>query len=172
MKNIQNKVLLLLIPLYYLFVIIPIKANDIEKIQIIDNKYYINTLKLQDFDGKNFIFEDKKARYFIINLWASWCAPCIKEMKSLDSLKKNNPDIMVITISEDKDIEDAKNFFVKNDYKNLEKFYDFDKKFVSQIKIRGLPTTFIADSQYNIFAKVEGAIDWNSKEFINWLYKN
>ena len=149
-----------------------IQADNIKKIQLIDNDYYINDLKLQDFDGNYYFLRDKRAKFYIINLWASWCAPCVKEMGSLNSLQKKLTDIVVITISEDSEIEAAQNFFKKNNYVHLEKYYDFNKDFISKIKIRGLPTTFIADEKYKIFAKVEGAIDWNSKEFVDWLYNN
>ena len=172
MKIIQNKIFSILVLFFCVVVFFNLKANGTEKIQLIENNYYINELKLQDFDGNYSYLKDKKADYFLINLWASWCAPCIKEMRSLDMLKKKNKNILVITISEDNEVSEARDFFKKNNYKNLEKYYDFNKDFISKIKVRGLPTTFIANSKYEVFAKVEGAIEWDSKEFIEWLYNN
>ena len=171
MKNFQNTILSLSLIFTIAAMLHKLNATDIEKIQSIKDDYYINELKLQDFDGNQFYLKNKKAKFYIVNLWASWCAPCIKEMASLNSLKSKDPDILVITISEDSDVNDAKQFFNSRKYDNLEKYYDYDKAFIDKIKIRGLPTTFIADSKYKIFAKVEGAIEWDSKEFIDWLYK-
>jgi hypothetical protein len=54
----------------------------------------------------------------------------------------------------------------------LEKYFDKDKKILSLFPIRGLPTTFIANKQFKIFAKVEGIIEWDSSQFINWLREN
>ena len=48
-------------------------------------------------------------------------------MKSLDNLKKKTTKIKVITVSQDSDINDAINFFKKNNYENLEKYYDYEK---------------------------------------------
>ena len=172
MKNFQNTIFSLSLIFTIAAMLHKLNATDIEKIQLIKNDYYINELKLQDFDGNQFYLKNKKAKFYIVNLWASWCAPCIKEMASLNSLKSKAPDILVITISEDSDVNDAKQFFNSRKYDNLEKYYDYDKAFINKIKIIGLPTTFIADSKYKIFAKVEGAIEWDSKEFIDWLYKN
>ena len=68
-------------------------------------------------------------------------------MKSLDNLKKNTSKIKVITVSQDSDINDAINFFKKNNYENLEKYYDYDKKVSKNFSLRGLPTTFIFNKE-------------------------
>ena len=147
-------------------------SNDIKKIQIIKDNYFIDTLELHDFEKNLVLLKDKKASYYLLNFWASWCAPCIKEMKSLDNLQKKEARIRVITISQDNNIELAKKFFIENSYTNLEKYFDIDKKVLSFFNIRGLPTTFIVNEDFKVFAKVEGIIEWDRKRFINWLFKN
>ena len=82
------------------------------------------------------------------------------------------PSIRVITVSQDKSLDLAKNFFKKNKYKALEKYFDKDKKVLSKFSLRGLPTTFIVNKDYEVFAKVEGIIEWDSKLFLNWLNEN
>ena len=149
-----------------------LKSNDIEKIQIIKEPYYIDTLKLMNYKNNYTLLNDKPASFFIINFWASWCAPCIKEMKSLNSLQKKVSSLRVITISQDKSLDLAKKFFKKNKHEALEKYFDKDKKVLSKFSLRGLPTTFIIDKDYKVFAKVEGIIEWDSKSFISWLNKN
>ena len=147
-------------------------SNDIKKIQIIKDNYFIDTLELHDFEKNLVLLKDKKASYYLLNFWASWCAPCIKEMKSLDNLQKKEARIRVITISQDNNLELAKKFFIENSYTNLEKYFDIDKKVLSFFNIRGLPTTFIVNEDFKVFAKVEGIIEWDRKSFINWLFKN
>ena len=159
-----------LLPICYLN--FNLASNDIEKIQIIKEPYYIDTLELMNYKENYSLLNDKPASYFIINFWASWCAPCIKEMKSLNSLQKKIPSMRVITISQDKSLDLAKNFFKKNKHEALEKYFDKDKKVLSRFSLRGLPTTFIIDKDYKVFAKVEGIIEWDSKLFINWLKEN
>ena len=168
-----KKKLISLITLLFLFHLTSnLISNDIEKIQIIKEPYYINDLELMNYKENYTLLDDKPASYFIINFWASWCAPCIKEMKSLNSLQKKMPSIRVITISQDKSLDLAKNFFKKNKHEALEKYFDKDKKVLSRFSLRGLPTTFIIDKDYKVFAKVEGIIEWDSKLFINWLKEN
>ena len=168
----KYKIYILLITFILTFITFILKSNDIEKIQIIKDNYYIGSLKLTNDKDKTLHIKDKEASYYILNFWASWCAPCIKEMKSLNALQKKDPDIRVITISQDKDLSSAINFFKKNNYKKLEKYYDKNKDTLSTFSIRGIPTTFIANKNFEVFAKVEGIIEWESKEFIKWLYSN
>ena len=54
----------------------------------------------------------------------------------------------------------------------LEKYFDKEKKIFSLFPIRGLPTTFIANEEFKVFAKVEGIIEWNSQVFKKWLFSN
>ena len=168
-----KKKLISLITLLFLFhFTFNLISNDIEKIQIIKEPYYINDLELMNYKENNTFLDNKPASYFIINFWASWCAPCIKEMKSLNSLQKKIPSIRVITVIQDKSLDLAKNFFKKNKHKALEKYFDKGKKVLSKFSLRGLPTTFIVNKDYMVFAKVEGIIEWDSKLFINWLNEN
>ena len=109
-----KKKLISLITLLFLFHLTAnLISNDIEKIKIIKEPYYINNLELMNYKENYTLLDDKPASYFIINFWASWCAPCIKEMKSLNSLQKKVPSIRVITISQDKSLDLAKEFFKK-----------------------------------------------------------
>ncbi len=169
---IKKKLISLITFLFLFHLTFNLISNDIEKIQLIKEPYYIDTLELMNYKENYTLLSDKTASYFIINFWASWCAPCIKEMKSLNSLQKKIPSIRVITISQDKNLELAKNFFKKNKHKALEKYFDKDKKALSKFSLRGLPTTFIVNKDYKVFAKVEGIIEWDSTSFINWMNKN
>ena len=85
-------------------------------------------------------------------------------MKSLDNeLKKNTPKIKVITVSQDADINDAVNFFKKNNYKNLEKYYDYEKAISKNFSLRGLPTTFIFNKNLKHLLKLKELLNGNLK---------
>ena len=168
----NNKIYYLCVTVFFSFYSFFLHSNNIEKIQIIKDNYSIENLTLVDYKNKSTLLKDKKSSYYIINFWASWCAPCVKEMNSLNSLQKKAPYLRVITISQDKTIQISEEFFKKYNYNDLEKYFDKKKKILSKFKLRGLPTTFIANKNYKIFAKVEGIIEWDSPEFIKWLNNN
>ena len=144
-------------------------SNDIEKIQIIKEPFYIESLELINYEGESVFLKEKLSSYFIINFWASWCAPCIKEMKSLNTLQEKSSFLRILTVSQDKNMKIAKEFFKKNKHPSLEKYFDKDRRVLSKFSVRGLPTTFIVDKKFKVFAKVEGIIDWESEDFIKWL---
>ena len=167
MKSLSSNFFLII--LFIILKSVTVWSSNLDKIKIIEEDIYLSNLEFFNYDNKSVnILEDKK-NYYILNFWASWCAPCIKEMKSLNSLKKKFSKIKVITVSQDEDIEDAKAFFSKNNYEHLEKYYDYEKKVSKHFSLRGLPTTFIFNKNYKVIAKVEGIIEWESESFIDWL---
>ena len=158
--------------LFYFIIILgspTVWSSDLEKIQNINKKFSLKNIDFFDYTKNKIDIIDNNTDFYILNFWASWCAPCIKEMKSLDNLKEMLSEIKVITVNQDSDIEDAISFFKKNKYENLEKFYDYNKLVSKNFSLRGLPTTFIFNSDLIAVAKVEGIIKWDSKEFKRWL---
>ena len=160
--------------LFLLFVILILKSvtvwsSNLDKIKEIKTQVNLDNLQFYDFNKNTLKIIDKETEFYILNFWASWCAPCIKEMKSFNNLRKKFPKIKIITLSQDSDINDAINFFHKNNYTHLQKSYDFNKDISKNFSLRGLPTTFIFNNMLKAFAKVEGIIEWDSEEFIKWL---
>ena len=173
----MQKTIKLITSLIFLFILVIFylslnRDTNYDTENLVGNK--LVEIKLKSFQGNEYFTNEilKNNDYTLINFWASWCAPCIKEMKSLNSLQKKMSSIRVITISQDKSLDLAKNFFKKNKHKALEKYFDKDKKILSKFSLRGLPTTFIVNKDYKVFAKVEGIIEWDSKSFMSWLNEN
>lgn len=169
MSSISSKYFLVLLFFIIILKSVTVWSSNLDKIKIIEENIFLNNLDFFDYEQNPTKILDKKTNYYILNFWASWCAPCIKEMSSLNKLKNKLPKVKILTISQDADIEDAKNFFSKNNYKNLEKYYDFEKKVSKNFSLRGLPTTFIFNKNFKVFAKVEGIVEWESDQFIEWL---
>ena len=115
-----------------------------------------------------------KNSLIIINFWATWCAPCIEEMPSLNKLQ-SNPDfknLKVIPINVGRDsIEKSKNFFKKLKINNLDIYFDEDIELSTKFLLRGLPTTIFINKNGEEFARVIGFIDFNNKKIIKWLKK-
>ena len=108
----------------------------------------------------------------IINFWATWCAPCIEEMPSLDRLQSNtlfnNLQIIPINVGRDS-IEKSKNFYQKLKIDNLKIYFDKDVELANKFLLRGLPTTVFINKNGEEFARVIGFINFDDKKIIDWL---
>ncbi|GGF46681.1 thioredoxin [Aliidongia dinghuensis] len=131
-------------------------------------------------DGENatLSFKDFKGKVALVNLWATWCAPCVKEMPSLDALMKarGGKDFAVVTISEDRTGRKVVDpFFEKNGISALPRYTDTDSAVGRAFHVRGLPTTVLLDRDGNEIGRFEGGADWagsNALALIDWAIKN
>ena len=143
---------------------------------IIINKKPINYKEIifEDFSGNIINLKNFGNSVFVLNFWATWCAPCKKEMPSLDTLYQNNAfkNLQVFAVNmEQPNISKTKKFFSDLDIKKLEIFFDPKLNFVKEFKLRGVPTTVLINKKGEEFARIIGEINFNDKKFVKWLLK-
>ena len=118
----------------------------------------------QDPDGGAASLADFRGRPVLLNLWATWCAPCIAEMPTLDRLAAREADRMhVLTVSQDLDgREKVEAFFARQGYRNLETWLDPQMALMTELKADTLPTTILYDARGREVWRVVGMEDWES----------
>ena len=135
--------------------------------------------KLENINFKNINNEIINLKRFknsliIINFWATWCAPCIEEMPSLNRLQANtdfnNLKIIPINVGRD-NIEKSKSFYKKLNINNLEIYFDKNVELVNKFLLRGLPTTVFINKKGEEFARIIGFVNFDDKKIIKWLQK-
>ena len=108
----------------------------------------------------------------IINFWATWCAPCKKEMPSLEKLSFLLPEIDIFAVNMEKPNNLKIDKFLKDiGVKKLKTYYDPELRLVKEFRLRGLPTSILIDKEGKEFGKVIGEINFASDEFVNLLKK-
>ena len=136
-------------------------------------KTYDNVIFLDKKDLKININE-YKGNLLILNFWATWCEPCKEEMPSLDKLQAN-PEldkIRIFTINIGKETLDKVNkFFIDLNIKNFEPFFDPPTTLAKMFSLRGVPTSILINKDGKEFARVIGSIDFEDKNFIDWIKK-
>jgi thiol-disulfide isomerase/thioredoxin len=123
----------------------------------------------EDFEGNTINLKEYKSKIYILNFWATWCAPCKKEMPSLDKLHKNdNIEVFAINV-EEKNKNKTKKFFKDLDIKNLSIYFDPELELTKSLSLRGLPTTIILNQDKKEVARIIGEVDFNDFSLLNWL---
>jgi thiol-disulfide isomerase/thioredoxin len=120
-----------------------------------------DTVSLAEFAGK----------FVLVNLWATWCEPCLREMPSLDRMQRHLADkITVVAISEDRGgSETVAPFIDKLGLKSFKTYLDPKSAAGRAFKVEGLPTSFLIDREGRVLGRVEGAAEWDSPKLLEVL---
>jgi thiol-disulfide isomerase/thioredoxin len=122
------------------------------------------TTAFEDPDGEAATLADFRGRALLVNLWATWCAPCVAEMPTLDALAaREGGRLRVLTVSQDLDGRaKVEAFFAKQGYRKLETWLDPQMALMGALKVDTLPTTVLYDSDGREVWRVTGMEDWTS----------
>ena len=119
----------------------------------------LKNIKFKDFNLSDIDLDQNKGKIMILNFWATWCAPCKKEMPSLSRLATQFPRLMIYPINMEKPNQSkTKLFFEELKIINLDIFFDPDFTLAKTFRMRGLPTSIILDKNGNEIARVVGEI--------------
>ena len=148
-------------------------SDDFSKnIVIYEKPKVIKELKFKDLNLQEVDLTNKKGNIMILNFWATWCAPCRREMPSLEKLTHQYPEVKVYAINMEKPNKlKAQDFFKFIGVLSLDIYFDPELKLVKQFKMRGLPTSILIDKDGNEFGRVVGEIDFVDINFLKILKK-
>ena len=144
----------------------------LNNIAIFENPKLISSLIFEDFSGNEIDLDDYHGKLVIINFWATWCAPCKKEMPSLDNLYQSNEfkNLQIFAVNmEQPNTTKTKKFFTDLNIQKLKFFFDKNLNFVKEFKLRGVPTTVLINKKGQEFARIIGDTNFQDKKFIKWL---
>lgn len=126
-------------------------------------------LEFLNADDRPMRLSDLKGKVRLINLWATWCAPCVSEMPSLDRLQEMLPRdrFVVLPISLDGPSKPkVAPFYRDQNLDNLGIYYDKGKKAMSTLGVTLLPTSILVDPSGRELGRIEGDADWDTPEGI------
>ncbi|MBT7437783.1 MAG: TlpA family protein disulfide reductase [Cellvibrionales bacterium] len=128
--------------------------------------YPPSPLPLLSFDDglKSVGIEKFAGKYVLMNFWATWCAPCVTEMPSLDKLavRLHTKGLIVVAVSQDlNELSKVKSFLKPMMLEEIVIWYDEKNKGFRELGLRGLPTTILINPDGLMVAKLEGSAEWN-----------
>lgn len=120
---------------------------------------------VETMDGAPIALADLRGRVAVVNFWATWCAPCVEEMPSLDRLSASLDPAQAVVVAISGDRGGAKvvrPFLERRGIGRLDVWIDAKGRLARAAGIRGLPTTFVVDREGRIVGMLEGAAAWDS----------
>jgi thiol-disulfide isomerase/thioredoxin len=150
-----------LIALFFFFLSFSTKAQDL--------------ITFQNFDELNAFIQNNSEKPLVINFWATWCAPCVKELPYFQKLHEENPNVKVVTVSLDfeKQVEGKLKPFLKKKNYTFVITYMADKKFndwISKVDENwsgSIPATWIINRNKGIFVEQEFVSFEELNQFVN-----
>ncbi|HEY0282518.1 MAG TPA: TlpA disulfide reductase family protein [Rhizomicrobium sp.] len=123
-------------------------------------------------DGRLHTLAEFKGRLVLLNLWAPWCAPCVKELPALAALQKALPRdrFAVVAVDVGRDtLAEAGAFLAEHDARALTAYLDSNTSLFRIFGAYGLPLSILIDAEGREIGRVEGPADWSAPDSVRYL---
>ena len=155
--------------LFFLIIIFSNLSYSDDNNQLLINKpaKIVDPFNIENLNGKNIKISDSKNKILVLNFWATWCPPCIKEIPDLKKLQSDfQQDVEIFFISVDANFKKTvPKFLKKNKFSGLKIFND-EKLLVSRkFEVKIMPTTIIINKNFEEEYRVTGYVEWTSQKY-------
>ena len=144
---------------------VSIDSNTAEAPPVGESKPTLPAFTVQDVNGNTINLQSLKGKKVFVNLWASWCPPCRREMPSIEKLAKSvdKSKVTFVLLSLDDHFDKAK-AFAKKQQLSLPVYYPAEN-LPALFNVQGIPTTFIFDEGGTLFQRVDGGDNYDTEEY-------
>lgn len=115
--------------------------------------------------------QDFKGEVVLVNLWATWCPPCVGELPALARLQGKHADqkfrVVAVSLDNKTSLQDIRAFMDRHGAKTLEVYQDKDRQIQMQWKYEGLPTSFLIGRQGKVVKKYNGVYAWDTEDVLS-----
>ncbi|WP_380054667.1 TlpA disulfide reductase family protein [Falsihalocynthiibacter sp. SS001] len=143
-----------------------LREGTLEKLQIHESPVDGSDAVYFDPDGRELTLAEYEGKITLVNFWATWCAPCRKEMPSLDALEAelSGDDFAVVTIATGRNRMPAiEKFFADESIENLPILLDPKSALAMDMEVTGLPATVLLNREGQEIARLVGDAEWDSE---------
>lgn len=148
------------------------RVGEMRKLAVHDAPQESSDLPFADVSGEELRLSDFSGKTVLLNFWATWCAPCRKEMPALDAIQEQlgGEDFAVIAVATGRnDIAKIEAFYAEQNIRNLPIYIDDGSALARDMGVLGLPITVILNEAGLEIARMRGDADWASDSAYNIL---
>ncbi len=142
-----------------------LREGDMRKLIVHSDPIASSDVAFTGEDGSEMTLADYQGQYIVLNFWATWCAPCRKEMPMLSDMQTtlDSDNFEVVTIATGRNPRPAmERFFAEIEVDNLPLHTDPRQSLARSLGVLGLPVTLILNPQGQEIARLQGEADWSS----------
>ncbi|WP_296422589.1 TlpA disulfide reductase family protein [Yoonia sp.] len=142
-----------------------LRTGDMRKLNLHSTPIASSDIPFTGEDGREMTLADYRGQYVVVNFWATWCAPCRKEMPHLSALQTalGGDDLQVVTIATGRNPRPAmERFLAEINVDNLPLHTDARQSLARSLGVLGLPVTIILDREGHEIGRLQGDADWSS----------
>jgi thiol-disulfide isomerase/thioredoxin len=134
----------------------------------LDKPRVLPEIRFSDGESHDLSLSDFRGRFVLLNIWATWCIPCRKEMPSLDRLQAvfDASQLLVLPLSIDRGIPAVVRFYQELGLKKLGVYIDPSAKVARDLNVIGVPETLLVDRDGREIARQMGAVEWDSPAMV------
>lgn len=142
-----------------------VESEEYEHLNI-GKSYKGKPFSAKNIKGGTVTLEKYKGKVLFLNIWGTWCPPCVREMPSMQTLyeKMQGEDFAMLASSYEKDFDKIKNFIEEREF-TFDVAQDADQSLVKDYP-SVMPTSYIIDKNGNVIARIDGSTDWSQEKYI------
>ena len=150
----------------------PVSQTGLDKITILPQPFPIAQVNFSQLNNDQIDFEAFKGKVVVVNMWATWCPPCVRELPALDRLanKIDQSQYTLLPISIDADGKEIVQPFLESiGLAEFESYFDPQQNLREVFPLETIPATFILNPQGELVAYVRSYVDWDDENAIAFL---
>jgi thiol-disulfide isomerase/thioredoxin len=139
---------------------------------LLDKPNLVAEINFGDGEGHARKLTDFKGKIVLLNIWATWCIPCRKEMPALDRLQASlgSANFEVVPVSIDRGgLEVIRKFYIEVGIRNLAMYVDSSGQVLGRVRALGLPTSLLIDRSGEEIGRVIGPAEWDAPEIMAFI---
>ena len=148
------------------------EQNVLKNLKISPAKFWLkaNNFTAKNSDGLIVSLSDYLGRFILLNFWATWCYPCLKEMPDLEEAFKHfrETQFVVLAVAMGEDVDKIKQFSKKNSF-TFPLISDETMEITNLYGVKNIPVTFLIDPEGVVLGRALGIRKWSSPELLKFI---